>query len=79
MINELSKSDVNQIKENARAKIGVCRKDNDIIGTQIFPILSLYARVIYYPLGKDAPWGFTRISGAQNDSHLLHQCLIFHE
>lgn len=70
MINELSEIDVNQIKENARARIGVCRKDNDIIGTQIFSILSLYARVIYYPLGKDAPWGFTRISGGQNDTSL---------
>ena len=70
MINELSEIDVNQIKENARAKIGVCRKDNDIIGTQIFSILSLFARVIYYPLGKDAPWGFTRISGARNDTSL---------
>lgn len=67
MINELNEIDVNQIKDYAREKIGVCRKDNDIIGTQIFSILSLYARVIYYPLGKDAPWGFTRISGSKND------------
>ena len=36
----------------------------------IFSILSLYARVIYYPLGKDAPWGFTRISGSRNDAAL---------
>lgn len=33
-------------------------------------ILGLYARVIFYPLGKDAPWGFTRISGSQNDSNV---------
>lgn len=70
MTNELSEIDVNEIKEFAREKIGRCRKGNDIIGTQIFSILSLYARVIYYPLGKDAPWGFTRISGSQNDALL---------
>ena len=68
MTNELSEFDVNRIKEFAREKLGCCRKGNDIIGTQIFSILGLYARVIYYPLGKDAPWGFTRISGSQNDA-----------
>lgn len=70
MTNELSKIDVNEVKEFAREKLGRCRKGNDIIGTQIFSILSLHARVIYYPLGKDAPWGFTRISGSQNDASL---------
>ena len=70
MINELREIDVNEIKEFAREKLGRCRKGNDIIGTQIFSILSLYARVIYYPLGKDAPWGFTRISGSQDDALL---------
>lgn len=70
MLNELSEIDVNEIKEYAREKLGRCRKGNDIIGTQIFSILSLYARVIYYPLGKEAPWGFTRISGSLNDAGL---------
>lgn len=70
MTNELSEFDVNEIKEFARGKLGSCRKSNDIIGTQIFSILSLYARVIYYPIGKDAPWGFTRISGSRNDALL---------
>lgn len=70
MTNELSKIDVNEIKEFAREKLGRCRKGNDIIGTQIFSILTLYARVIYYPLGKNGPWGFTRISGSQNDTLL---------
>ncbi len=67
MTNELSEIEGNEIKEFAREKLGSCRKSNDIIGTQIFSILSLHARVIYYPLGKEAPWGFTRISGSQND------------
>lgn len=70
MINELNEIEVNEIKEFAREKLGLCRKGNDIIGTQIFSILSIHARVIYYPLGKDAPWGFTRISGSQNDALL---------
>lgn len=70
MTNELSEIEVNEIKEFAREKLGNCRKSNDIIGTQIFSILSLHARVIYYPLGKEAPWGFTRISGSRNDALL---------
>lgn len=70
MINERNGIDVNEIKGFAREKLGRCRKGNDIIGTQIFSILSLHARVIYYPLGKKAPWGFTRISGSQNDARL---------
>ncbi len=70
MANELNELEVNIIKQYARAKLGECRKSSDIIGTQIFSILSLFARVIYYPLGKDAPWGFTRISGSKNDAKL---------
>ena len=71
MKNELNKSDIAEIKNRVKEKLGLCRKGNDIIGTQIFSILSLYARVIYYPLGEDAPWGFTRISGSANDSSLM--------
>lgn len=67
MTNELNEMEIKQIKDFAKEKLGLCRKGNDIIGTQIFSILSLYARVIYYPLGQDAPWGFTRISGSRND------------
>lgn len=61
---ELTGSELAEIKENAAAKLGVCKKQNDIIGQQIFSILGLYARVIYYPFGKDAVWGFTRIKGS---------------
>ncbi len=70
MNNELNTLEINKVKDCAKEKLGLCRKGNDIIGTQIFAILSLYARVIYYPLGKDAPWGFTRISGSKNDVSL---------
>lgn len=61
---ELTESELAEVKENAAAKLGICKKQNDIIGQQIFSILSLFARVIYYPLGKDAVWGFTRIKGS---------------
>lgn len=64
----LNDFEIEEIKRLAREKLGMCRKANDMIGIQIFSILSIYARVIYYPLGKDAPWGFTRISGSQNDA-----------
>lgn len=70
MTNDLNELEVNEIKNLAKEKLGLCRKGNDIIGTQVFLILGLYARVIYYPLGKDAPWGFTRISGCKNDASL---------
>lgn len=70
MTNILNEAEVNEIRNLAKEKLGLCRKGNDIMGTQIFSILSLYARVICYPLGKDAPWGFTRISGSKNDASL---------
>ena len=70
MTNELNALEVRKIKNLAKEKLGLCSKTNDIIGTQIFPILSMYARVIYYPLGQDAPWGFTRISGSRDDAAL---------
>ena len=70
MRKELNDFEINEIKEKAREKLGICRKSNEIIGTQVFAVLSRYARVIYYPLGKDAPWGFTRISGSHNDAML---------
>ena len=56
MTNELNELEVREIKNLAKEKLGLCSKTNDIIGTQIFSILSMYARVIYYPLGQEAPW-----------------------
>lgn len=70
MHRELNDLEIEEVKRQAREKLGMCRKTNDIIGIQIFPILKIYARVIYYPLGKDAPWGFTRISGSRDDAAL---------
>ena len=62
---ELTEAEALKVKDYAASKLGVFRKMNDIIGTQIFQILSLHARVIYYPLGKESVWGFTRIKGAR--------------
>lgn len=66
-IPELTEAEAREVKEYAASRLGVCRKMNDVIGIQIFQILSLYARVIYYPLGKDTVWGFTRIRGERGD------------
>jgi Zn-dependent peptidase ImmA (M78 family) len=68
--NELNALEIKEVKNLAKEKLGLCRKGNDIIGIQIFSLIGLYARVIYYPLGQDAPWGFTRISGSKNDVNL---------
>lgn len=59
----LNAGEISDLQRKAREKLGDCRKTNDVIGDQIFSILSLYTRVIYYPLGADAPWGFTRVTG----------------
>ena len=48
---QLTGAEALEVKNYAAAMLGVCRKMNDIIGTQIFQILSLNARVIYFPLG----------------------------
>ena len=64
---QLTGAETLEVKNYAAAMLGVCRKMNDIIGTQISQILSLNARVIYFPLGKDSVWGFTRIKGSMGD------------
>ena len=60
---ELTESEIAEIREQSVAKLGICKKQNDIIGQQIFSILGLYARALYYPLGEESVWGFTRIVG----------------
>lgn len=39
MTNDLNELEVNEIKNHAIEKLGLCRKGNDIIGTQIFQSL----------------------------------------
>jgi Zn-dependent peptidase ImmA (M78 family) len=60
---QLSDEEIAEIQRQASAKLGECKKTQDVIGTQIFLILSLYARVLYYPLGKAGPWGITYMWG----------------
>ena len=57
MRKSLNDFEVDEVKKQAREKLGVCRKTGDVIGTQIFSILSIYARVIYYPHGAALPSG----------------------
>ncbi|KLU60495.1 hypothetical protein CEB3_c33460 [Peptococcaceae bacterium CEB3] len=66
-IARLSSGEIADVQRQARAKLGECRKTQDVIGTQIFSILSLYARVFYYPLGKIGPWGITYMWGLDSD------------
>lgn len=66
-IARLSNSDIADVQRQVRAKLGECRKTQDVIGTQIFSILSLYTRVFYYPLGKLGPWGITYMLGMDRD------------
>jgi len=76
MTRELSNADIETIKKQAREKLGLCRKNNDIIGENIFYILNTYGRIIFYPLRKDGPWGFTRVSGSSNDVFLLKPFVV---
>lgn len=62
----LTEAEADAIQRQARAKLGECKKTQDIIGQQIFSILNLYARVFYYPLGNEGPWGFTYMVGTKN-------------
>lgn len=66
----LSEAEIREIQRQARAKLGECKKTQEIVGQQVFSILGLYARALYYPLGKTGPWGITYINNSQNVVHL---------
>lgn len=59
---KLSAHDVREIQDKVREKLGSSQKFGQIIGTQVFTILRQYARVLYYPLGSEAPWAFVQIN-----------------
>lgn len=63
----LSEQDIKEVQTKACDKLQSLNKSKDIIGTQIFFILGSCSKVIYYPLGEDAPWGFTDIKGMNDD------------
>ncbi len=60
---QLSSYDVRDITEKAREKLGACQKSGQIVGMQVFTILEHQARVLYYPLGREAPWAFVHVNG----------------
>jgi Zn-dependent peptidase ImmA (M78 family) len=62
----LTAAEIAEIQRQSLAKLGECKKTQDIIGQQIFTILCLYARVFYYPLGKEGPWGIIYMAGTEN-------------
>ena len=45
---ELTEPEIAEIKELSAAKLGICKKQNDIIGQQIFSILN-HCTVNWYP------------------------------
>ena len=60
----LDESTVDLIKSQVRKKHLEYSKLNDIMGSQIFSILELNSRVLFYPLEDDEVWGFSeRIKG----------------
>lgn len=63
----LSEQDIEEVRGKALTKLKELNKTEDIIGTQVFFILEEFSRVIYYPLGKNAPWGFTDIKGTKEN------------
>ena len=64
----LTEQDINEAKSKALDRLNSLNKTNDIIGMQVFSILGLNSGIIFYPLGSDAPWGFTDMKGT-NDNH----------
>lgn len=62
----LSEQDIKEVQAKASKKLEELNKTKDIIGIQVFFILEACSKVIYYPLGKNAPWGFTDIKGTKD-------------
>lgn len=55
----LDRITIGDIKQKARDKRTEYHKLNDIIGNQIFNILELESKVLYYPLEDEEVWGFS--------------------
>ena len=55
---KLTSSDMQKIIDDANEKLVDCFKHRDIIGGQVFKLLELNSRVLYYPLEDDDVWGF---------------------
>lgn len=62
----LSNTEAASLEQFARNKLNEYGKLNDVIGAQIFAILSRHARVLYYPLEDDDVWGFVEKTARGN-------------
>lgn len=57
--NNLDSKTIDEIKAQARKKLNDYSKLNDVIGSQIFNILELDNKVLYYPIEDEEVWGFS--------------------
>ena len=57
--NKLDNKTVDQIKAQVRKKLNEYSKLSDVIGGQIFNILELDNKVLYYPIEDEEVWGFS--------------------
>ncbi len=55
----LDNKTIEEIKGFARQKLNEYCKLNDVIGTQIFSILELQNKVLYYPIEDEEVWAFS--------------------
>lgn len=58
LIQRLTDTDALSVETDARNALSRYGKLNDLIGSQIFSILSRHSRVLYYPLDDEDVWGF---------------------
>lgn len=56
--NKLDWEIIDEIKAKARKKLNEYSKLNNVIGGQIFSILALENKVLYYPIEDEEVWGF---------------------
>lgn len=56
---KLDNKTIENIKSKARQKLLEYNKLNDVIGIQIFHILELQNKVLYYPIEDEEVWGFS--------------------
>lgn len=58
LLNSLSKKEISEIKEKVNCFMGWCKRNNSIIKEDIFNILQIKSRTIYYPIKDDHICGF---------------------
>lgn len=63
---QLTDADGQIVELYAHQKLSEYGKLNDIIGSQIFSILSRHSTVLYYPLDDEDIWGFVENTASKN-------------